>query len=148
MDYQKLKDELASDEGYKNEIYLDHLGYPTVGIGHLITKNDPEYGSPIGTLVSGERVIELFLEDIESSVRDCKKLFADFESYSDNIQRVLVNMMFNLGYTKLLKFRKFRAAVESRDWKQASIEGLDSLWARQVPNRARRLMDRLKNECN
>ena len=44
MDLTKLREELENDEGVKHEIYLDHLGYPTFGIGHLITKTDPEYG--------------------------------------------------------------------------------------------------------
>jgi GH24 family phage-related lysozyme (muramidase) len=145
MDYQKLKDEVAADEGYSNEIYLDHLGYPTVGIGHLILKTDAEYGKPVGTKVTDARVTELFLSDIEGSVKDTKKLFANFETCSEDIQRVLVNMMFNLGFTRFSKFKKFKAAIETRNWKQAAIEGTDSLWFKQVPNRARRLMERLSN---
>jgi lysozyme len=145
MDYQKLKDEIAADEGYRTDIYLDHLGYPTVGIGHLILKTDAEHGKPVGTKITDARVTELFLSDIESSVKDAKKLFANFETCSDEIQRILVNMMFNLGYTRFSKFKKFKAAIESRNWKQAAIEGTDSLWFKQVPNRARRLMERLQN---
>ena len=34
MNIEKLREELAADEGEVNEIYLDHLGYPTFGIGH------------------------------------------------------------------------------------------------------------------
>jgi GH24 family phage-related lysozyme (muramidase) len=44
MDLKQLKTELAIDEGIKHEIYKDHLGYPTFGIGHLVLKSDPEYG--------------------------------------------------------------------------------------------------------
>ena len=44
MNLEKLQEELEIDEGCKYEIYLDHLGYATFGIGHLITKDDPEYG--------------------------------------------------------------------------------------------------------
>jgi GH24 family phage-related lysozyme (muramidase) len=145
MDYQKLKDEISADEGYRTDIYLDHLGYPTVGIGHLILKTDAEYGKPVGTKITDARVTELFLSDIESSIKDAKKLFVNFDTCSDDIQRILVNMVFNLGYTRFSKFKKFKAAIESRNWKQAAIEGADSLWYKQVPNRARRLMDRLKN---
>lgn len=148
MNYQKLKEELGADEGYRTDIYLDHLGYPTVGIGHLILKTDAEYGKPVGTKITEARVTELFMKDIETSVSDAKKLFSNFDSCSDNVQRVLVNMMFNLGYTRFSKFKNFKAAIESKNWKQAAIEGADSLWFKQVPNRAKRLMDRLKNENN
>jgi GH24 family phage-related lysozyme (muramidase) len=145
MNYEILKKEIMDDEGYKNQIYLDHLGYPTVGIGHLIKPDDPEYGKPIGTLVSGERVTELFIADAESAIKDCKKLFANFDTIPEDIQHVLVNMMFNLGYTRFSKFKNFKAALDVRNWKKASVEGRDSLWYRQVPNRAKRLMDRLEN---
>ena len=55
MDLQRLREDLEDDEGVKYEIYDDHLGYPTFGIGHLIRSSDPEYGEPTGTPVSEER---------------------------------------------------------------------------------------------
>lgn len=145
MNYKILKEEIMSDEGVKYEIYLDHLGYPTVGIGHLIKKDDPEYGKPIGTKVTSERVGELFIADAESAIKDCKKLFNNFDTIPEDIQHVLVNMMFNLGLSRFSKFKNFKAAIDVRNWKKASVEGRDSLWYRQVPNRAKRLMDRLEN---
>ena len=41
MNVDKLRAQLEIDEGVVNKIYLDHLGYPTFGIGHLITDSDP-----------------------------------------------------------------------------------------------------------
>ena len=41
MDIERLKEEIKADEGYKNEIYLDHLGLPTLGVGHLDKRNRP-----------------------------------------------------------------------------------------------------------
>jgi lysozyme len=145
MNYEQLKKEIIADEGIKYEIYLDHLGYPTVGIGHLIKKDDPEYGKPIGTKVTSERVGELFIADAESAIKDCKKLFNNFDTIPEDIQHVLVNMMFNLGLSRFSKFKNFKAAIDVRNWKKASVEGRDSLWYRQVPNRAKRLMDRVEN---
>ena len=52
MDIEKLRKELKLDEGCINEIYLDHLGYHTFGIGHLITDQDKEWGKPVGTKIS------------------------------------------------------------------------------------------------
>ena len=46
MNIEKLREELKVDEGCINEIYLDHLGYHTFGIGHLITDKDKEWGDP------------------------------------------------------------------------------------------------------
>ena len=59
MDIDQLRETLKVDEGVKNEIYLDHLGLPTCGIGHLITEDDPEHGLEVGTHIDDERVNEL-----------------------------------------------------------------------------------------
>jgi len=45
MNVDQLKKDLIQDEGIKLEIYEDHLGLPTHGIGHLITEWDEEYGN-------------------------------------------------------------------------------------------------------
>ena len=55
MDINKLQDEIEADEGLKLEVYLDHLNLPTMGIGHLIKKDDPEHGQPVGTKISYDR---------------------------------------------------------------------------------------------
>ena len=52
MNIEQLRKELEVDEGVKYEIYNDHLGYPTFGIGHLVRDTDPEHGKEIGTPVS------------------------------------------------------------------------------------------------
>ena len=49
MNIDKLREEITYDEGVKYEVYLDHLGLPTFGIGHLIIEGDPEYGMEVGT---------------------------------------------------------------------------------------------------
>ena len=54
-------------------------------------------------------------------------------------------MMFNMGRTRLRKFKKMKAALMREDWKEAAKEGRDSKWYEQVPNRAERLMSKLEN---
>ena len=54
-------------------------------------------------------------------------------------------MMFNMGRTRLSKFKNHNSALQSEDWKKAAIEGRDSIWYKQVTNRAERLMCRLEN---
>ena len=146
MNKNRLRKQLEIDEGVKYEVYLDHLGYATFGIGHLITKNDEEYGLKPGTAISEERVIEAFNEDVHIAHNECVALYGNkFMLWPDEVQEILVNMMFNLGRTRLGKFKNFRKALANKDWKQAAIEGRDSLWWRQVTNRAERLMVRLEN---
>jgi lysozyme len=140
MNLQKLEEEITRDEGVVYEIYKDHLGYPTFGIGHLITDADHEQGQPVGTPVSKERVAEVFEIDCKKHIAECKSLFANLNDYPDDVQRILVNMTFNMGQTRLAKFVNFGKAIRNQDWKTAAVEGRDSRWYNQVTNRAERLM--------
>jgi len=145
MNKTRLFEQLKIDEGVKYEIYKDHLGYPTFGVGHLILKSDPEYGQEDGTPVSEERVNEAFKYDSDLAESECVALFGNgFMLWKDEVQEVCVNMMFNLGRTRLSKFKNFREALEDKDYARAAVEGRDSLWYRQVGNRAERLMLRLE----
>lgn len=143
MNLEQLQHELAIDEGCKLEIYLDHLGYKTVGIGHLITEDDELYGFEVGTTVSQEHVDELFHEDIQRTVRDCELLYSDFNNLPEEAKLIIANMCFQLGRPRLSGFKKMKAAVDNRDWKEASRQMLNSKWAKQTPNRASRLSHRM-----
>lgn len=147
MDRTRLFEQLKSDEGVVYEIYNDHLGYPTFGVGHLVTRQDPEYFFDVGTPVSEERVWQAFERDIEKSIDDCYAVFGKrvFNSFPGEVQEVLVNMMFNLGRTRFLGFKNMIAALIKYNWKEAAKEGRDSLWYTQVTNRAERLMARLES---
>ena len=145
MNIDKLREELASDEGCKYEMYLDHLGLPTFGIGHLITKNDPEYGKDVGSVVEQSRVQSAFNLDITVTIEDCQRLYKDFNDLPEEAQLIIANMMFNLGYPRLSKFKGMKANVDARDWSGAANEMVDSKWYTQVPNRARRLVDRMRS---
>lgn len=140
-----LREELENDEGVVSKIYLDHLGYSTFGIGHLVRDTDPEFGLAVDTPVSEKRIEEAFLQDMNSVVSDCTKMFMEFNEFPEDVQRVIANMMFNLGYTRLNKFNNFKAAIRDGNWRVAAVEGRDSKWYRQVTNRAERLMKRLEN---
>jgi lysozyme len=145
MDIDKLREELKIDEGVKYEIYLDHLSLPTCGVGHLIKDTDPESGLPVGTKIEEERVNELFDEDIQVTLQECKYLYNDFDDLPEEAQRIIANMMFNLGRPRLSRFLKMKQHVDNRDFVSASEEMKDSKWYRQVTNRAQRLCDRMAN---
>ena len=145
MNLEKLRKQISIDEGIEYNIYLDHLGYPTFGIGHLIIDSDPEKGQEVGTSVSEERVNQAFDGDVQTVVADCKICFESWDGYPEEAQQVFANMMFNMGRTRLSKFKMMIAAAEAGAWKQAATEGRDSRWHKQVTNRAERLMSRLEN---
>ena len=156
MNKDALREELAEDEGCKFEIYLDHLHLPTFGIGHLIKEHDPEYGLPVGTEVSEDRVRKAFNLDIAVTIEDCRRLCdnvgVDFNEldlrYPDGAL-ALCNQCFNLGYPRHSKFKKMWAAVaeameDPKAWLTVAAEAEDSRWFDQVPNRAKRLTARFR----
>lgn len=145
MDIEVLKQQLIQDEGCEYEIYLDHLGYKTCGIGHLCRATDPENNLEVGDPVSVERVNELFAEDIEKVLEDCTILYDNFYELPEEAQLIIANMMFNLGRPRLSAFKLMKAAVDDHNWVEAAIQMEDSKWAKQVPNRAKRLCDRMRN---
>ena len=145
IDFDVLREQLEFDEGCRYEIYNDHLGFATFGIGHLVRETDPEYGQPLGTVITEQRVIEAFETDIQETIVGCVSIFDDFYLLPHEAQLIIANMMFNLGYPRFSKFVKMIAAVDARDWQEAANQMVDSKWYRQVPNRAKRLEDRMRN---
>jgi len=145
MNIDELRHEIQNDEGRVNSVYLDHLNLPTVGIGHLIKESDPEHGLPVGTVVDDERVNELFDQDIKVTLSECEQLYENFNDLPEEVQKILANMMFNLGRPRLSKFRKLCKAVAERNWQECAVQMEDSRWHRQVTNRANRLISRMKS---
>ena len=145
MDLEQLREQLKIDEGCVYEIYNDHLGYPTFGIGHLVRESDPENGLPTGSPISESRVIEAFEQDVETVLSDCAILYPDFDELPEEVQQIVANMMFNLGRPRLSKFAGMKRGVDSQDWDAAADEMVDSRWYRQVGARAERLVERMRN---
>ena len=145
MNIDKLREELKVDEGVKYEIYLDHLGLPTFGIGHLVIDGDPEAGEPVGTPVSEERVNEAFDTDVEIVLGECRILYPDFDDLPEECQQIIANMMFNMGRPRLSKFKGMKRGVDAQDWQAAADEMVDSAWYQQVTNRAERLVERMRS---
>ena len=144
MNIDKLRKEIAYDEGSVNKIYLDHLGLPTFGIGHLVLDSDPEYGQEVGTPVSEDRCNSAFDNDVKTVLADCERLYPDFDDLPEEVQLIVANMMFNMGRPRLSKFKGMKRGVDSKDWNSAADEMVDSNWYKQVTKRADRLVARMR----
>lgn len=129
MKLDRLKSRLSIDEGNKAKPYTDTVGKLTIGVGRNLTDRG----------LSPDEVNYLLANDIVIATSDAKKLVPVFDSLDDVRQEVLVNMSFNLGIDRLRGFKRFLAAVNAKDFAKASVEMLDSLWAKQVGARANRL---------
>lgn len=141
---ENVREQLKIDEGVVFEIYLCPKGLPTFGIGHLIVDGDPEFDQAIGTPVSETRVYEAFEKDFETHVEECRVMFDCFDELPDEVQEIIINMMFNLGRTRFELFKKFKAAIIENDWNEAANQMCDSRWYVQVGNRSKRLVARMR----
>ena len=148
MNRDRVREQLEQDEGVKYHVYRDHLDYKTFGIGHLVLPFEPEWDLPVGHAVQAQRVEQVFNTDLDVAIKECSILYENWDFFPEEVQEVLVNMLFNLGRPRLSKFKNFKVALDKGNWKLAATEGRDSVWYRQVSNRAERLMGRLENVIN
>ncbi len=146
MNINRLIKQLKIDEGASLTVYLDHLGYKTVGIGHLIKDTDPEWLKKlnVGDKITEVQQNELFVVDMSLALQDAMTIFHPvWEQFPDEVQEVFINMLFNLGRPRFLGFKKMILAAHNLDWAKVSVEMMDSKWAKQVPNRAARLKSKI-----
>jgi|SRR5690625_581620 len=138
MNTEQLKKDLVRDEGEVLHAYKDSLGYLTIGVGHLI---DGRKGGRIPLYIS-RQLLEL---DIDHVVGELKSRIHNWNELDDVRQRALANMAFQLGVSGLMGFRNMLRAIYNNDWGKAHDEALNSRWADQTPNRARRIAMMLLN---
>ena len=133
IDLAKLKEELKRDEGFRDTVYKCSAGKLTIAYGHNIEDN------PIPEAFADQ----LLGYDIAGALAQCER-FDWFFELDDVRKRVIINMVFNLGFNGVSKFNKMIDAIELGQHGVAAIEMLDSKWARQVGPRAARLADMMR----
>ena len=126
-DFKALIERIGVNEGFRSKPYQCSEGVWT--IGHGLTWLTEEESLHILT----GRISQLHL-----------KLLDDLDWYKDmppEVQGILIEMVYQIGFSGVMKFRKMIANMQGKNWKGAADEMLDSLWARQTPSRANRLAD-------
>lgn len=144
MNYTQLELDLIRDEGIRLRTYRCTAGHLTIGVGHKITECD---NLTDGDTISLERAGLLLAWDIMSAIGAANTIFrrGKFESMAEPRQRALLNMILNLGPNKFRGFKKMLMAIAMHDWAEASVQCLDSKYARQVGERAQRIAYALRN---
>ena len=94
--------------------------------------------------ITEEEALVLLGNDISRVITELDRNIPTFSGLDEIRKRVLVDMCFNLGISRLMKFRRMLAALEAFDYAQAAVEMMDSRWAHQVGNRAKRLKHMMK----
>jgi lysozyme len=126
---EKMWAQLRLHEGERLKPYVDTVGKVTIGVGRNLTDRG----------IRPDEAELMLRNDILEACDELDALFPAWRSLTAARQRVLIDMMFNLGRARLSKFERFLAAIKSADWPGASAEMLNSKWAEQVGARAQTL---------
>lgn len=129
---KQLITQLRRDEGEVLHAYQDHLGYWTIGVGRLI---DARKGGGL----SPAEAAYLLQNDIDRVSSEIFKRIPWAATLDQARLGVLINMGFQMGVDGLLKFTTTLKRIQEMDYAGASHSMLDSLWAKQTPDRAKRL---------
>jgi len=133
-----IEEQLERDEGVILSAYVDSEDYLTIGIGRLIDRRK-------GGGISKAEALILLRNDIFKVKEDLYRVLPWAADSLDSIRyAVLINMCFNLGITGLCGFKKALAAIQAGQWQLAAKEMLDSKWAVQVGDRAKRLAQQME----
>lgn len=127
LDHSRLRDEILAEEGWRDETYLDSLGYLTGGVGHLIRPGDTGYGKPPGTKLTKAEVGRWLLDDMAAAIAAARRVVPDFDEHPQEVRISLVSMAFQLGEQGLSRFRNMLAALAERDYARAARETRNSL---------------------
>ena len=133
--FTDLKEEIKSHEGFVNKIYKDHLGFPTIFYGHLITSEDNYEEDKEYPKEMGEEVFEL---DFQKALASTESLIGS-RPVNHTAKEVLIEMVYQMGVGGVSKFKKMWEALEKGDYTEASFQMMDSRWAKQTPSRAESL---------
>ena len=131
-----LFEDIKMEEGYRSSVYLDTLEKPTIGYGFLID-----------SLELQEDICQMILmRKLEKLSKTIKFNFKWFDDMPEKVQDVVINICYQLGVSGFSKFKKTIQFMKNKQWDKASVEMLDSKWAKeQTPQRALRLSETVKS---
>ncbi len=126
---KSVSDILIVDEGYRSHPYLDTKNILTIGYGRNLTDSG----------ISSSEAKFMLNNDIAESTKDARRIFNNFDSIAYNKRIVIICMIFNLGLSKYLTFKKMIAAINNKDDNEVVRQMLQSKWHDDVGQRANRL---------
>lgn len=128
-----LTELIAKHEGKKLEMYMDTVGVPTIGYGHNLQ-----------TPISERAAMQILEDDVKVAVAELDENMMWWRDLPEKAQIVLASMVFNLGFPRFSRFKKMIAALENRDYAEASAQMEDSKWFYQVKSRGVELCNMMK----
>ena len=142
--YEQLLTQLQFEEGRRNEAYMCPAGHRTIGIGHNLDVLPEYHGSPIPDRLSDAEIDAIFTDDVYRAANTLTSTWKPFGRLSPARRDALVNMAFQMGAAGVLRFVQMLAFLERGMWSEAAKAALNSEWAKQTPERARRVAHQLQ----
>ena len=146
--FDKLLESVKKHEGYRNKVYLDTLNKRTVGVGHLCVEDFWEDGKEY----EEKFLMDILQKDLQGAIDKAEDLINNCPSggkanISDDAKILIIEMVFQLGGNGVSKFRKMWQALQQDppDYAEASVQMLDSRWAKQTPARATEMAEQMRN---
>lgn len=127
--------QILLDEGLRRCSYNDSLGHPTIGVGHLIKQ-----GETFDSCISPHKALAILRSDYDYAKKSVR---VRYPWAQDEVQRVLINLTFQLGEHRLSKFKKTLKLLEEERYYDAAAELMDSALHKQTPKRIERHAARL-----
>ena len=131
---RSIIDQIKLDEGFRSKPYKCTANKLTIGYGRNIEDNG----------ITESEAESLLLSDVKNTQIELLAKFEWFSMLKGSRQGVLINMCFNLGMPRLLKFKKMLAALSDHNYNEAAKQMLDSKWSRQVGDRSARLSNTMR----
>lgn len=122
---------LKQEEGFRSKVYLDTLGYPTIGYGHRTEKNHSDV-----TVQEAEKILA---SDIAKAMSKVEELVG--KDAPQEVKEIVCTMVFQMGYANVAKFKNTLRLIRAKDYKGASQEMLKSVWFKQTPSRCHRMSE-------
>ena len=129
-----LIDMIEQDEGFRPTIYIDSQGYQTIGIGFCLDR------MPMPREVA-DFWCAFILNKRHKQISSATHYGTIFRNLNKPRQCAILNMSYQLGISGLYQFKRMWGSLAAGDYKKASLECLDSVWATQTKNRARRIAE-------
>ena len=146
LEYREIIQRLVLHEGLRLKPYKCTQGFWTIGVGRNIDTNplsdkEKEKIPDVWAGITLDQAYFLLRNDIDRVIKECIKNIPFFENLDNERQYCLIDMCFQLGIGKLLKFKKMLLALGLGNYEEAKIQCLDSNYARQTPKRANRIAE-------
>jgi len=137
----KIKEIIKKHEGFRDQVYVDTLGYRTIGYGHKVLDTDPFKD---GEVYPQEMLEKVFDEDFAKAKEGADRLLDHLDPPEDAVN-VVISMVFQLGEAGVSKFKNMFVALENEDYSEAAAQMLDSRWHIQTPSRCQELANIMRN---